>query len=145
MDVYQDQPARSLGNHEFLEDGGQFGIGAAVDAELQPIHGNVVKYSDDGGAPAHHLVPDTEDDGTAATVGHAHGCGDCRADGLVIAAAIPLLEVEILVLEVVGRVVIEPVEELLDVTAGSGHGRQLSAPSPTAISTSRAAPFAARV
>ena len=75
MDVHDNQAAGALGDMQFLEYGGQIGVGRVVHGHPEPVHRHFRGNTEDRGFAAYQPVRDTEDYCSTTAVGHADGCG----------------------------------------------------------------------
>ncbi|KAF5060663.1 hypothetical protein DSECCO2_323140 [anaerobic digester metagenome] len=118
MNLHQDETAGSFRYPEFFKDGREFRIGRIVDDPLQPVDVDLWRDTDDCLLPPDDTIPNTEDDGAAATVSHADSVFDDLIESVVSAACDPFFEVKILTFEFVGWNDIEVVEEAANFVRG---------------------------
>ena len=110
MNVHDDEASGSFGYQELFEDRRERGVRSVVDGQLEVIHRHFGGDAQDGAGAACSVVYDTEDDRSAAAVGHADGGGHDRSNRLTWRVCAPLHEVEVLGLELVGRAMTQPVQ-----------------------------------
>jgi len=90
----------------------QFGIGLIVDSFPKRIHFDVEGHAPHGLVPADHLVGDTKNHGSTASVRHADRHIDRQPGRIIQASGIPFLEVEILTFQLIGNLDIQLIQEI---------------------------------
>lgn len=119
VDLHEEQASGALRDGEFLENRSDFRVGAVVNGALEAVDVDFQGHAEDGVRAASGAVPDPEHDGAAAAIGHADGHFDHEFDRIVGAAGIPLLEIEILILQLVGEELVELGQEFEDLFGGA--------------------------
>lgn len=114
MHLHHQQPSRAFGDGQQFDRRRELGIGPVVDGTPQAVYVHFRRHAEDCLCPPDPPVVDPENDRSTPAVGHADRHLHRKRDGVGHAAAVPLLEVEVLILQVVGTGLVQPVEQFAD-------------------------------